>query len=191
MLPSAFTVSTEDYVLSRRLFLYTPAVSSNPWVAPFVEFSLSPEGQSVVDEVGFVAQRIEVEKVAPSDAMPADYAAVAGQSAGRLSMSFRFVTGQAVLDSKGVRDLERVARFLAQPENRRRQVTLLGFSDNSGTRSANVALSQERADAVASQFRLRGITVAKAVGLGPEMPVVSNATAAGREKNRRVEVWIN
>lgn len=52
--PSAFTVSTEDYPLSRRLFFYTPAQSPNKYVQEFIEFALSKDGQEIANQVGFV-----------------------------------------------------------------------------------------------------------------------------------------
>jgi phosphate transport system substrate-binding protein len=41
--PTVFTVATEDYPLSRRLRLYTPATPTPP-ARSLVEFALSPEG---------------------------------------------------------------------------------------------------------------------------------------------------
>jgi glucose/mannose transport system substrate-binding protein len=40
LLPTTFTVATGDYLLSRRLFLYTPADPQNKWTRKFVEFAL-------------------------------------------------------------------------------------------------------------------------------------------------------
>jgi phosphate transport system substrate-binding protein len=66
----------------------------------------------------------------------------------------------------------------------------LGFADSSGSPQVNEELSKNRANVVAEEFRARGIKVTEVVGLGPERPVASNDTADGREKNRRVEVWL-
>src|SRR5208283_1904719 len=52
LLPTRMTVATEDYLLSRRLHLYTPASPSNPWTLKFVEFALSKAGQDVVGGEG-------------------------------------------------------------------------------------------------------------------------------------------
>lgn len=190
MIPSPFTVATEDYVLSRRLFIYTAAVPSHPWTGPFIEFVMSDEGQNVVEQVGFIPQRVDIEKIPKAEAMPPEYAALADAYSGRLSMTFRFLTGQAQLDAKGVRDLDRLVRFLARPENRRKSLVLVGFSDNSGSPETNVRLSKERADEVARQLGLRGVVVARTAGFGQAMPLAANDTEVGRKKNRRVEVWI-
>ncbi|GAB4165340.1 MAG: hypothetical protein Fur0032_01960 [Terrimicrobiaceae bacterium] len=190
MIPSPFTVATEDYVLSRRLFFYTPAVPSHPWTGTFIEFVMSDEGQNIVEEVGFIPQRVDIEKIPTAAGMPPEYASLAETYSGRLSMTFRFLTGQAQLDAKGVRDLDRLVRFLARPENRRKALVLVGFSDNSGTPETNIKLSQERADEVARQLGLRGVMVSRTAGFGQAMPLASNETEVGRKKNRRVEVWI-
>ncbi len=38
---------------------------------------------------------------------------------------------------------------------------------------------------------MEGLRVARVAGLCDEAPVASNDTPEGREKNRRVEVWVN
>ena len=44
-LRKTLTASTEDYILSRRLYLYTPANPRSNWVNKFVDFALSNAGQ--------------------------------------------------------------------------------------------------------------------------------------------------
>lgn len=191
MLPSPFTVATEDYVLSRRLFLYSPAVPSHAWTLSLIEFALSDEGQEVVEKVGFIPQTIEIEQIYARDDMPQAFREfLTSSSSQRLSLTFRFRSNQAELDAKAVRDLDRVVRFLARPENRRKQIYLLGFSDAVGSRAANIQLSEDRAQSVAKEFAVRGIIPADVIGMGPVMPVASNDSADGQQKNRRVEVWV-
>ncbi len=65
-------------------------------------------------------------------------------------------------------------------------------TDNQGSPQANLTLSQQRADAIKDVLRAAGISGnrVQAVGLGAEQPIASNATPAGRERNRRVEVIV-
>ena len=56
--PSHFTVSTEDYALSRRLFLYNASSPTSDMARKFVNFALSPEGQEIVEKIGFVGQTV-------------------------------------------------------------------------------------------------------------------------------------
>jgi len=70
------------------------------------------------------------------------------------------------------------------------KVRIEGHTDSTGSDSYNEALSQRRADAVASALENRGVPVARiqAVGRGKSAPVAGNDTSAGRQQNRRVEI---
>jgi phosphate transport system substrate-binding protein len=73
LLPTRLTVSTEDYALSRRLYLYTPANPSNQLTAGLVSFALSKSGQDLVAENGFVAQNVTAESIATVSDGPSEY----------------------------------------------------------------------------------------------------------------------
>lgn len=187
MAPTTLSVATEDYVLARRLFLYS-AGQPRAEARALIDFALGPTGQGVVAKVGFVPQDIQaLDQPAPSQE---DYRAlVAG--ARRLSLNFRFGEGAAVLDNKAVEDIERVARFMQQPDQRGHELLLIGFADRSeSTPYLALSLSNDRVDLVAAELRAQGLRVARQRGLGQIAPVASNDTAQGRVRNRRVEVWI-
>jgi phosphate transport system substrate-binding protein len=61
LLPNKFTVATEDYLLSRRLYLYSPS-SLKPLARKFLDFAVSKAGQDIVAENGFVEQNVRVEE---------------------------------------------------------------------------------------------------------------------------------
>jgi outer membrane protein OmpA-like peptidoglycan-associated protein len=84
--------------------------------------------------------------------------------------------------------LQNAAQQLAATPEVRVQVS--GYTDNTGSRSANIRLSQARAQTVERFLEATGVSPAQvsSKGLGPENPVASNRTAAGRAKNRRVEL---
>ncbi|MEP7177390.1 MAG: OmpA family protein [Gemmatimonadales bacterium] len=69
---------------------------------------------------------------------------------------------------------------------------VLGHTDSVGTDVYNKALSVRRADAAAEYLVSRGVARSRigTGGLGEEEPVATNADAAGRGRNRRVEVAI-
>ncbi len=71
-------------------------------------------------------------------------------------------------------------------------IRIEGHMDNQGDPQLSLKLSQQRADAVRNMLRAAGVPANRlqAVGLGAEQPVASNATAQGRERNRRVEVIV-
>lgn len=188
MMPTSFTVTTEDYALSRRLYFYTPPSPGTPLVAELVSFAMSAQGQAVVRDAGFVDLTVGMHPGASCDAQcPAAYAA-ATHHAKRLSLDFRFREGSDEIDSRATRDLDRLTQTLrAHPDA---TLLLFGFSDSSGGGTVNLALSRQRAKAIADELATRGITSVEIEGYGPALPVASNATPAGRQRNRRVEVWL-
>jgi phosphate transport system substrate-binding protein len=187
MLPTSFTITTEGYLLARRLYAYTTPRPRTPLVTELVGFAMSPAGQDVVAQAGFVDLTIGLIDPPPCDARcPRRYAGLV-RGAQRLSLDFRFRPGSDVLDSRGARDLDRVVQFLrGQPGAR---LALFGFSDSSGAPAANQQLSQQRAAAVASALETRGVHPALVEGYGAARPVAANSDDAGRERNRRVEIW--
>jgi len=187
--PTSFTVATEDYPLARRLYLYSPVLPDNDYTRDFIEFALSDLGQQVVDEVGFIKLTIDEKTVSLPPQAPAGYRD-ATQGAKRLSVTYRFKTGSTELDNRALRDLDRLVSFMHQGNNAYRALRLFGFADNVGDAAVNLALSQARAQQVASVLQSRGLNATVVMGVGEAMPVADNATAAGRKKNRRVEVWL-
>ena len=75
-------------------------------------------------------------------------------------------------------------------DNRTSEAALAGFSDSKGDYAVNLDLSCKRANVLKEELESRGITVINTLCLGEEMPIASNTTKQGQEKNRRVEVWI-
>ena len=190
--PGAFSVATEDYALARRLFLYVPAHGANPAAREFAEFAVSHAGQDIVDTVGFVSQRIiEGEpQLSREDGYPDEYLDFTAGAA-RLSLNFRFTAGSIRLDNKALRDIERLVDYMAQPQNRTRQLMLLGFADSNEVLPMHaLELSISRADVVADTLIRQGIDPTRVRGYGAAVPVASNDNTGGRNKNRRVELWL-
>jgi phosphate transport system substrate-binding protein len=189
LVPSLLTVSTEDYLLSRRLYLYTPANPTNALTRRFVEFAVSKEGQQVVSDQGFIGQNIGALTPALTGTEPEEYRRlIAG--AERLSTNFRFRSGSADLDNKALDDLRRVATFLADLKYTDGKVLFFGFADSTGSRSANCQLSKSRVATVASEFEKVGVHAATVTGFCDASPVGSNDSDDGRQRNRRVEIWV-
>lgn len=67
---------------------------------------------------------------------------------------------------------------------------IFSFSDDEGPDEANLQQTQQRADAIKKYLVLQGITTGRlsAVGEGEAHPIDTNRTAAGRERNRRIEI---
>ena len=185
--PEPIFVATEDYPLSRRLFIYSPAITSNPHAAEFIEFAQGAKGQALVDEVGFVSQNPMGLSVTSVQG-PALYQAIAKHGK-RLSVNFRFQPGLAELDNKALRDVERLARYLNQPDVADSHVQLVGFSNLESSEKRAHVLSRLRAAAVKSALYRHGIRTESVLGFGDHLPV-ANAGGASALKNERVEVWL-
>lgn len=189
LLPNRFTIQTEDYPLSRRLYFYTLTETGNAEAAKFVSFVTSKDGQDVVEKERFVPLNIIAQRSSlPTGSTSAYQAAIAG--AERLSVNFRFNSGSNELDNRALADLDRVTEYFIRTSTNPEKLVLIGFADNVGDPSSNVVLSTERANAVAAALGTRGIKPGRITGFGAESPVASNATPEGRERNRRVEVWV-
>ena len=71
-------------------------------------------------------------------------------------------------------------------------VAVVGHTDNTGSAGYNQDLSERRAQAVASVLRSGGVSSGRlrVIGAGEDQPIASNASAAGRSQNRRVDITI-
>lgn len=101
-----------------------------------------------------------------------------------------FDTGRSTLKPGGRRALSNVARIVRnEPE---RNIVIEGFTDDRGSEQTNQRLSQRRAQAVREALVRAGVPGGRIVarGLGESYPVASNASPAGRQLNRRVEILI-
>lgn len=101
-----------------------------------------------------------------------------------------FPTGKATLSQAADAALSRVAYNLKQfPDT---DVTVVGFTDNTGSVQLNHNLSEQRAESVVNYLESQGIPASrlKAVGMGENDPIASNDTPEGRAQNRRVEMYI-
>jgi outer membrane protein OmpA-like peptidoglycan-associated protein len=70
-------------------------------------------------------------------------------------------------------------------------VDIEGNTDSTGSRTYNMQLSRQRADAVKDYLAQKyGFPLARmrTAGNGPDKPIDNNATAEGREKNRRTDI---
>ena len=86
--------------------------------------------------------------------------------------------------------LNKVAQTLT--EDNKSGILVTGYTDSTGNDSINIPLSQARAQSVASYLASQGVSTTRinAQGQGSANPIASNATAEGREQNRRVEISI-
>ncbi|WP_223860851.1 OmpA family protein [Spirosoma validum] len=101
-----------------------------------------------------------------------------------------FDTGKATLRPESQEQLTNIAAILKEYPNV--HIKLGGYTDNTGSAEVNKKLSQERADSVMGELIRLGIDKSRleAEGYGPEYPVASNDTEAGRAENRRIAIRV-
>jgi outer membrane protein OmpA-like peptidoglycan-associated protein len=108
-----------------------------------------------------------------------------------LSGQVLFVTGKSELLPAAQDQLGQVAKAI-QDQGEIKPLVVEGYTDSVGSDSANITLSQSRADAVRNFLVSKGLPADKisAVGRGKSNPVAGNDTADGRANNRRVEIIV-
>ncbi len=94
-----------------------------------------------------------------------------------------FATDSAVVSAEGRR---RLTYFFTHAGAYSYEID--GHTDSRASDAYNMALSMRRANSVAAIARSVGARVTAVRGYGKRMPIASNATAAGMQKNRRVEI---
>jgi outer membrane protein OmpA-like peptidoglycan-associated protein len=99
-----------------------------------------------------------------------------------------FASGSATLAPSAIASL----RGLFKSIGANKKLRVEAHTDDQGSDSVNLALSQRRADAVRKALSDTGIAPSRitAVGKGEAAPVADNGTAEGRARNRRVEIIV-
>lgn len=108
----------------------------------------------------------------------------------RLPEAITFPVDSAQVKGSLVDDLYAIAGNLQDYPNT--TVRVIGHTDNTGTAAYNQDLSIRRANAVRSILLQGGVSSSRirAIGMGEEQPIATNATPEGRQANRRVEIVI-
>jgi len=99
-----------------------------------------------------------------------------------------FITGTADLVPGAVSGIELLAEYMTTHPTK--TIALSGHTDSSGSAERNMELSQQRADFIRDVLVSKGVSAKRisAIGYGQSQPAVSNATRAGRQQNRRIEI---
>lgn len=124
------------------------------------------------------------------DAPKAERMAQAIQSEGRIALyGIYFDSGKSAIKPESTPTLEQIGLLLKN--NPALKLLVVGHTDNNGGYDSNLALSKQRADAVAaalvSQYGIQAGRL-KPVGISFASPLASNASEEGQAKNRRVEL---
>ena len=102
-----------------------------------------------------------------------------------------FATNKSDLNQKSKTELAKFSTVLNN--NTDCHVDIYGHTDSTGNDGINIPLSNSRAQSVATYLKSCGVSAAQLqtiAGKGSSDPVADNSTAAGRQQNRRVEVYM-
>ncbi|MWV17649.1 OmpA family protein [Pseudomonas sp. L-22-4S-12] len=99
-----------------------------------------------------------------------------------------FATDSADIASNFYTPLNNLATSFRQYEQN--SIEIVGHTDSTGSHAYNMNLSQRRAQSVANYLLAQGVNATRVTtrGAGPDQPIASNASEAGRSQNRRVEI---
>ncbi len=203
--PTKFSMKTEEYPLTRRLYLYTAGTPKSALGRNILDFALSDAAQPVIAATDFVDQKPETlsfkdqgSRIAYAlNARNEDFDLASMRTlitdiskAERLSTTLRFEIGSANLDNKAQQDIRALASLMQSSPYKGRELLLLGFADAVGSYGANLRLSVQRSRAVEGALRAAGFSGALVKGYSELAPVACNDTPESRNFNRRVEVWL-
>lgn len=210
--PTQNTVKAGDYPLTMPLYLYLPGRRLPKLAGEFLAFLRSDPAQRVVEKAGFVNQSLaEIALSKQGQRLANAIRAAEGEEGlkdlkrmtelldgkARLSMTFRFRAGSALLDAPSRANAARLAATLESGEFDGGEIVFVGFSDGLGEAATNRRLSVQRAAAVKAAvlaetevFDPSRVSM-KVDGFGEALPMACDDTNWGRQVNRRVEIWVS
>lgn len=105
--------------------------------------------------------------------------------------SLEFATGKDIIKKTSFPSLNELAGLMKQ-HAADWTLKLSGHTDNQGDAAKNMLLSEKRAKAVKKYLVSKGVKADRIIAewFGQTVPVADNATEAGRQKNRRVEMKV-
>ncbi len=209
--PTDFSIKSGGYPLIYFHYLYKPKLRLPLFAREFLTFLTTQTAQNVVASLGFVdtgvselaigrqgERLVSAVSQANNDVPFAEVKGLMGLLSGakRLSATFRFEPGSQTLDVPSKANAEQLALGLILGNFADKVVHLIGFSDSAGGAKQNKRLSQQRAETVrkaiiaaAPDGSLDSVTF-ETSGFGEASPLACDETEAGKQTNRRVEVWI-
>ncbi|MDR3050051.1 MAG: OmpA family protein [Elusimicrobiota bacterium] len=101
-----------------------------------------------------------------------------------------FRADSAVLSNAAKSNIKKIVEQIKKIKFK--MITIEGHTDSKGGDDYNIVLSRNRAKAVYDEFIKNGISQRNLayIGFGEKLPAKSNKTAAGRQANRRVEIFV-
>ena len=160
-------------------------------MAGYAQDSIEDEQALLEDELEAIRLRNEANR-ADLIALQARFDEAATSEIPGAVHSVFFDDDQTNMRAGAVANLEVLGEALKKSA-RATRITVAGHTDDTGDSEYNRKLSEARAHTVAAYLASRGISMdqIETMSFGSTRPVATNATAEGRQLNRRVEVYIS
>jgi len=108
------------------------------------------------------------------------------------TITVQFVTNSSTLGPKARATIDEAAAWVKTQNTKGWVMAVIGYADSTGNSQRNIDLSERRANAViyyiVNKYKMPLNRLVQPFGYGQLEPVAENKTAAGRAKNRRVEI---
>ena len=171
--PSQQNIIRGAYPLYQDIYLFLPP---NPTEADndFIQFIMSPAGQEVVDEQRFVPLFLRPETL---------------NAARPLRETIHFEPGSAVPNQRSIARLQLLVNELQQRAGEYRHIVLEGYCDVEEEDPTPLSKSRAEAVRVLLNGELPG-TYFEIIPRGNSNPIAPNNTPYGRQRNRRVQIYL-
>lgn len=209
--PSVFTLKSGGYPLTYKHYFFHSQQQLPLFAREFLEFAKSDQAQNVIRSLGYGNLSISALSL---DHQGLRLANTIGQSNGevplktivemvklqngaeRLSTTFRFLPESNTLDAQSLQNAELLNSALILGNYADKQVHLIGYTDAAGGSTKNAMLAKKHAETVLAALRATAPDGSlddvdfHISGFGEASPLACEDTEAGKQVNRRVEVWI-
>lgn len=204
-------VKAGDYPLVLPVLVVTRAERLPLQARRFIAYLGGAEAQAVAAKAGFIDQATEAVALSAQGLRLANAIAAAGddtpleelqrlvaalQGSARLSPTFRFESGRRSLTPQSETYVALLAEALESGRFAGREIVFAGFTDGDGSAAGNLRLARDRAQAVrravldAAPLFDPETALLSIDAFGEAMPMDCDDTEAGRQVNRRVEIWL-
>ena len=210
-LPSVFTLKSRGYPLTYQHYFFHSKPKLPLFAREFLDFAKSDQAQNVIRGLGYGDLGISALSLDHQGLRLASTISQSGKEvpiktilemvrlqngAERLSTTFRFTPGSKTLDTQSQQNADLLASGLILGNYADKQVHIIGYTDAAGSSSRNMLLAEKQAKAVrtaliaaAPEGSLDDVDFFVS-GFGEASPLACEDTEAGKQTNRRVEIWI-
>jgi len=181
--PTHKTITSGDYFLSRSLYFYSIREPRNSYVRKFIDYTLSDQGQRIINEEKFIDLKIYLETAPISLDLHENEKIFYAK---RLSQKL-YYNKNYEFNRHYSHQLKRIVAFLSKTENTARYVSILGIV---GGETKNLQINSEiMTKKVAKALKNEGIVVKKVKTYGAKL---SKKIYPGSYINSsRVEIWVS